>query len=217
MIRAESPGGTGIGGHAPLDALGLADIEHMALRIDHAIDAGASGSLFCRRLDDITSGRQTALGRCLLSLLFQQQGLLVLLHLVGRKVRIAGHVLVFRPLFRYAKHIRCLPDEMLPAIHSDDLSCDASGACQIEHGAGNILSRTAGAQQGRRLLDGEFLRLLVDILHRRARRNTIDADIGSQGLRHGPCRCGKPGLGQRVGEEARRQLVDALVKDIDDR
>ena len=54
------PGRPRIGGDPLLDVLRLADVEHLALRIDHAIDAGRRGRVLDRARDRGAAGRQRA-------------------------------------------------------------------------------------------------------------------------------------------------------------
>ena len=71
-----------VGRHPLLDALGLADIEHLALVADHAIDAGAGGRVLDRARDRGAAGGERA-GRRFGQFQFGQRGFVVLLVLGG--------------------------------------------------------------------------------------------------------------------------------------
>ena len=72
-MRVSWPVGRGIGDDALLDVLGLADIEHVAAAIDHAIDAGPRRRLFDGVDDGVAAGGERT--RLLLLVALDRRGL----------------------------------------------------------------------------------------------------------------------------------------------
>ena len=83
-----------IGGEPLFDALGLADIEHLALGVDHAIDAGRGRRELEEAHDGRAPGGQRA-GRRVLQLELGQRLLLVVLGEVALRVDVAFAVHAF--------------------------------------------------------------------------------------------------------------------------
>ena len=79
-----------IGGHAVLQALGLADIEHLAGAIEHPVDARLVRQVLGELLDDFDAGLERA-GRRLAEIerRFGGEGVLLVLELVLRKIVLA--------------------------------------------------------------------------------------------------------------------------------
>ncbi len=74
----------GIGRHPLLDVLGFADVEHLALGVDHAVDAGRRRRMLDGTRDRRPAGGQRA-GRLLVEIQFRQRGFLfVVAKLAGR-------------------------------------------------------------------------------------------------------------------------------------
>ena len=78
-----------IGGDPLLDVLRLADVEHVALGVDHAIDAGRRRRVLDRARDRGAAGGERA-GRCLCRLQLGQCLLVVLLAEFARRVDVFG-------------------------------------------------------------------------------------------------------------------------------
>ena len=81
-------GRPGVGGNALLDVLGLADIEHVAARIDHAIDAGPRRRLLDGVDDGVAAGGERTGSRrieleCRSLVGFRQRRLVILLDEIG--------------------------------------------------------------------------------------------------------------------------------------
>src|SRR6185503_16172490 len=78
--------GARVGGEPLLDVLGLADIEHLALAVDHAIDAGRGGRELEVARDGGTAGRQRARRRLVQLQIGQRRLFVVLAKVFARRV-----------------------------------------------------------------------------------------------------------------------------------